>query len=272
MYDPLSNRDFFYNHRHFLLLDEYNKFGHKVRDVYVFRDMMDKIMNSDKAIDNYIFEKKLDINCSIFKEKILFSIATCVARHSVDLLEVLFKEYNVKPDASFINYIGYGYMNTNILVLLNEYIDLKNHFPEIKQTFWSLCGYYYNLETLINMIANLNMIGFDISDFCDMQNCQNYNHSLLYYLIESDNAINLKYFLDNGFSFKKYQEEAITYCINGRKTECLRVLIDYGIDLTSLEKINIQTFDQKIIILYDLLTNNNIDPKLTALLISKNKN
>ena len=272
----MDSEFFYYHYSYIFSEDEKNNFFNTFREnnICEFCIYMDRIINSDESIARYISEKNLNIDVTEFKEKILHSIARRATPHYKNILEILLTEYNFQLDDIFIKKtINSYFITSEIFVLLNDYINLKIYFPEIKQAFWKSRRFdkHFDLEAIKNTQKNLNVIGLSTTEFCDMQDCADYYDSLLYGLIECDNIQILKYFLDEGLNFKKYELDVIMHCIEYNKIEHLELLIDYGIDISLLEKTN-KKFQPKKIQLYNLLVKNNIDPFFAAMMININMN
>ena len=262
------NANFFYDHHVYVFsVEDHNKFLRTIRENNSdnFRGYMDILMNNDE-IDRYILEKNLRMDVTEFRERILYAIAT-YSINSADILEVLLSEYNFQPNDKYIDYVINLYTSSEIFIVLKNYVDLPSYFPKIKRMFWRECRIIKVFESIKKTIVDLNFVGLSTRDLCDMQDCKVYYETLLYYLIENGTIEILKYFLDEGLDFKKYETESILYCINVKKIEELKLLIDYGADLSVIEKINIDPDYSGKIKMYNFLLKNNIDPFKAAIFI-----
>ena len=141
-----------------------------------------------------------------------------------------------------------------------HHFDLSKYMNEIWVMFnriWS----YWQISDINKMID----LGFDITEL--YTNCDDFNNSALRHAFENENPEILEYLLSHNINHKKYELEAIQYCIKFKSLPLLDILIKNGFDLRVLNNVDTSSFTQSEsrIKLYNLLTQHNIDPLIVAL-------
>ena len=260
---------------YFFSSNEYDNFIDTFRknNINEFHYYMEKIFGSDEKINECINAKNLNMDSIKFREYMLYSIAIKVIhQNNLVLSEILLSEYHLNLDNNeFIRLVIKIYATSYILVIFSKYCNLKQYLSEIKSLFRQICQTNIReLDTIKNACNNFSTIGLNTSDLCDLQEYEPYHDSLLHFLITYADVKILKYLLDQGFDFKRFEIEIIVNCVKDKKLEMLEMLIDYGVDVSVLNNLDTK-FEPKNIKMYELLTNSGIDPKIIALTIYEGK-
>ena len=240
------------------------------QDVNAFRDFMNEIIQED-AIEQRIHENNLQISVEEVRRELLNRIATCycngfydVSGHQSSITNILIKEYNFVPDDEFMRENIPGILNIDMLVFYHNHVDLKRYIPEIGLMFRRVCD-----AALVDDLKKFVDIGFDIKELYSVTDTGDYYETIWSTLMHERDVNVLKYLLENGIDYKKYEREFLLECVRNSAFDYLKVLVEHGADLSLLNKIDKNADNEIDIKIYHLLEEHNIDP-LTIFLLYRN--
>ena len=236
-------------------------------DIVGFNKFMDKHMSQEK-LEKWINDNKLIMSLEQARDEMKKFVAILNIyqrdRASINIMEVLIKNYNFVMNDEFLHGAIEKYMGIDILIFINDFVDLSKYTKEISQMFAFMCLTRPDAD----VFQKFSKIGFDVNELC-MINSNDFVRSPLYYAICNARPNVLNFLLDmNVDYYKKYEIDALKLCIRCLHYDHLKLLIEYGADITILKNININEFDVNLVKIYDVLQEYDINPLITALIYS----
>lgn len=204
--------------------------------------------------------------------KIKNSIAIAIIYSRLDpyykFLDILIGYYDYTISERIMNYILHNYYGVNIVPLLHKFNDITKLIDGIKYYFCKSCAHNDNIENdnIENLEEILNM-GFDINQIAVITPDDPYGESALYHAILNSNTTILKFLLDKGILFEKYQLQILNTCIFFQRLNHLKIFVEYGLNFDFLKD---YTHKSSLDVeMYKFFMEQNVDPMTIALLFTK---
>ena len=231
-----------------------------------FRKLMNYYLEEGK-INQYINDNNLTQDIEkvreTFKSYVMQIIFGRPRYMTIDFIKIMINEYDFMITDKFLQDNMHKRTNIDVLVYLSDYFDLRKYIPQIKSMFCHMCHEYYRT---INDFEKFIKIGLSIEEL--YQSDYAFTDTPLAQSIHNSHTTTLHYLLEHGIDFKSYELEALKLCITKMHVDHLKILIQYGADISVLNNIKTDTFSKETFEIYDILQENNINPKITIALFS----
>lgn len=227
----------------------------KNEDLEKFRDFMSKLLNRDLVIQN-IESSKMTISVDKFRNDVMLAILRASYEyHTTKFMDILINEYGLILTDEFVAASIYNYrVDSNIFAALHKYADVKKHIAVVKFYFNGKC-YRKNADSIRNFLD----LGYSIRELCESDSIY-YSELPVFSAVANNDTSVLLFLLQQNVDIKKYETDLVRYCVYHSRYKHLKILIEYGVDLQVLTRINISEINQDAQKINELLVQNNIDP------------
>ena len=134
----------------------------------------------------------------------------------------------------------------------------------MKQRFQVLCwsGKLADLKRIVNY-------GYDINELIKISDGIEFDETIIAAALQNRDIDILKYLLESNIDYKRYEINMIETCIKNRRFQALKTLMEYGINISVIDNINIEKNFNKVDIDICKLLIGNANPLIVALLMAK---
>lgn len=209
--------------------------------------------------DNFIIEfiAKHNITKEYYEKYVIKSLAAAIiiSQYDETLMTTLIKDYEFVPDDEFM-YWALEFMNEKIFFVLCNYIDIAKYQNYIHHVLKKVCS-----DSNLDAVKKICSMGFDVN----VLNNTNDGYLGAALCSATHNPYIVKYLLDAGVEFKKYEYDILNSCL-ARHNETLKLLITYGADINILknsDKPMPEEYDE----IYDLLESYGFDGRTILRLV-----
>lgn len=236
-------------------------------DVNSFHEFMAVFMDNNKIAD-FIIKHGLKKTTQQLKTIIQDSIMiVCMdyVRHidHVILVEILINDYDYKLTKKIIS-DNIAIVDEKLLFFSQNYLNTNDYISLVSQYLRCLC-INKNLSEIQKFITNND---FNIQDLIAASDNSKFAGTILFAALCNDDTSVLKFLLENGIDFKKYESNILKICLYERKPAHLKILFEYGINLNLITSMDIdKEFQPKNIELAKFLVDK-VDPLLGMLLMT----
>lgn len=255
-------RDFFPDKLHYefveLIVNENVDAFHKCMATFMDEEIIKKCM----------IKHNIQTNLEEFKTTIKKAIAYYFVSHGkgIKLLKILVTEYDYIPTAEVLLAYNLHYMPEEIILYFQNFIDPIEYIEIMRIRFQFLCwdGKLTDLKRIIDA-------GFDIQDMIKVSKNESYDETIILTALKNPDVTVLKYLLENDINYKSYEMDILKTCIDMRRLRHLKILIEHGIDVTVLGKIDINDkyeFSSEDVEMCKLLLDN-VNPLIVVLLMNR---
>lgn len=256
---------------------DYNEFNAiclvtRIKDFNEFRRLVAQYL-SDEYLEKYIKEKNITHSVTelrvLARNEIINMIAylfepNTINTASYEFLNIMINEFEYEIDD---NMLGSLYrMSIDAVIYFSKFCDIRKYTWLIKKLFYTLCRDSNTIEDF----EKLKELGFTIEELlCEECDNNQYYSTVICFSISNTSVVILKYLLDHGMKFKKYETQAFLHCIRHMKLAHMKILVEYGGDINVLNKIPSARLEDTIFEVYNYLKENDIKPDIIAALFFK---
>lgn len=255
---------------------DYNEFNAislvtKNKDFNEFRRLVAQYL-SDEYLEKYIKEKNITYSVTelrvLARNEIINLIAYLFEPNMIDtasyeFLNIMINEFEYEIDDSLLGSLDH--MSIDAVIYFSKFGDIGKYTWLIKKLFRRLC----QDSNTITDLEKLKELGFTIEELCEEYDNTPYYLTVICSSISNNDVVILKYLLDHGMQFKKYETQAFLHCIKHMKLAHIKILVEYGGDINILNKISSARLEDKIFEMYNYLKENDVKPDIIAAIFYK---
>lgn len=236
------------------------------KDVNKFHEFMTIFMNEDiiqQCMQKHNIQMDLVELKNLIKKNIAYNILNNVTTSSKLLIDILINEYDFIPTTDLLQNNMHA-LSDELVLFFQNYIEPDKYINLMRERFNALCwgGRLAALKQIVNS-------GFDIQDLIKIPANEEFDITIVAAAIQNNDPNVLKYLLENGVDYKRYEMKMIKTCIKERRLKALKTLIEHGINISIIDNININAkFDKNDIDMCQLLIDN-VNPLVAMLLMTR---
>ena len=156
-------------------------------------------------------------------------------------------------------------MTIDTMIFFIDHVDLRRYIAQIRLVFWKFCS-----KNLIEYLDKFIKLGFELQELSEAFDNRDYQQTVWYYVLQTNNTDIIKFLLSHNVDFKKHELAIMRQCISYRRLDYIKLFVEHGGDYCVLNEYAIDNFKKNNVDLYKTLVQNGVDPMHATLFLIEN--